>query len=249
MQVLTDEELQEPLDVPSPEEQRMTFQIAMVGCDGLVIGSDRRAQYAESGIPRFPQPISQQKFFVSESQSITCFAAGGVTAINLARKITIDCDLPLGTKGASESEWMQNVYAAAATPPDLPPNSLVSQGEDEILIVRRDVTNAFWLLLRRPRVIPIPTITKVMDRICTGCKTAALFLPAHLWTRDMNTHCLQKLATLTLSYATQEDPSSVGPPFDIMTLDNTGHITWSENEPIHENFQVGLERLFAEYGG
>jgi hypothetical protein len=57
---------------------------------------------------------------------------------------------------------------------------------------------------------------------------------------------LKNLAILTLSYAAQEEPSSVGPRFDLMTLDRNSVITWSVEKPIRQKFQDGLERLFLE---
>jgi hypothetical protein len=68
----------------------VTFQIALVDCDGLVIGSDRLGQYAPfvTGKPQFSQTIRQPKYFIGENQSIVCFAAGSATKLSSGRKLS-----------------------------------------------------------------------------------------------------------------------------------------------------------------
>ena len=223
----------------------MTFHIAMVGCDGLVVGSDRRGYYvpiAMDGTPQLGQPVFQPKYFISANKSVICFAAGGPTAIGLGRRLSIDCDGL--TKDSTESDSYDAIYQTAISAPG---SSSPGALPDEVLVVQANMPGGFWMVLRRPGIAPQPTVLK-QQCLCIGDKTVAMFLPRHLWTMKRGVSELGKLALLTLSYAAHEMPSSIGPPFDLMTLDGSGNITWSEHQPVRTDFQAGLEGLFAEKG-
>jgi len=224
------------------EEQPVTFQIALVGSDGLVMGSDRLARYeppVEAGTKALPKILAMSKYFVSHDQSLVCFASGTQTAIEAARRISEDRRAL--TMNVTEQEWESTLKQVAATAP-LPPAHIPIA--DEILVVRRDVSNAFWFVVRRPNT-PVVAL-KTSSHVCTGASTVAQFLPRNLWNKDRSVRELKQLAILTLSYAADEESSFVGPPFDIMTLDKAGKIEWSEHDPINDKFQPGLERLFGD---
>jgi hypothetical protein len=227
------------------QKQSVTFQIALVGCDGLVIGSDRRGLYggSQAGQPHMLQTVSQEKYFKSENESIICFAAGSTTAINLARQIVAECD-PAKLGSATESQWRDALYRTAAKPLGLASNTPVYL-DDEVLVARKDRSDAFWLVLRKPTNLPLPVVQKYQN-LCTGAKTTAIFLPSHLWNQEQTISELKKLALLTLSFAAVEEPSSIGPPFDIMTLDRSGNVTWSVYKP-DKNFQACMAKLLADY--
>lgn len=231
-------------DSAALKEQAVTFQIAMVGCDGIVIGSDRKAVYAPGpGAPLFPQVTSQEKYFASESGSIVCFASGSAIAIDLARQISVDYDPALRLRGESESAWKKAISGVVAGSPNLPPGH---QLDEEILVARKDVADAFWFVLRRP--FPPLTILKIQGHLCTGAKTVARFLPRHLWSPELTILQLKRLAVLTLSYAAQEEPSFVGEPFDVMTIDRAGNVEWSVHDRSDGDFQQTMNRLFLEHG-
>jgi hypothetical protein len=141
------------------EETPVTFQIAMVGRDGIVVGSDRLGRYfpptgpspivqAISQRSSLPQSILHPKYFTIDNESLVCFAAGGATAISLAQQISATCDPALC--GGGESAWERSVHNIMASKPPLPNTS---QYPDEILIVRKDVFSAFWLVLVRPLLL------------------------------------------------------------------------------------------------
>jgi hypothetical protein len=199
---------------------------------------------ATNGRQDIPQATRQAKYFVNDNQSLVCFAAGGAASPNLARRIAWECDPASKLKGISESEWELAVHRIASTETLPYPVPI-----DDLLIIRADVTDAFWLVSRRivGQNVIFASILKLLKRHhCTGANTDALFLPRHLWTENRSVEELKRLAVLTLSYAAQEQPQSVGPPFDIMTLDKSGHITWTEHRPRSEKFQAGIERLFEK---
>jgi 20S proteasome alpha/beta subunit len=65
--------------MPLPEEY-MTFQVAFVGSDGVVIGSHRRT-LAKSNL----QPTELVKFKKHKSWPVVCFCAGGADCAKQAR--------------------------------------------------------------------------------------------------------------------------------------------------------------------
>jgi hypothetical protein len=85
--------------------------------------------------------------------------------------------------------------------------------------------------------------------LCTGTNALAKFLPTHLWQSDLTIPQLKKLALLTLAYAAKENPGSVGPPFDLLTLDNNQTFEWSKYQLKDANldaFQGKMEGAFDE---
>jgi hypothetical protein len=226
-----------------PEELPVTFHIGLVGRDGVVVGSDRLGRISRV-VDNKPQPaqlVHQSKYFASPSQSIVCFAAGGSMCQQVAQQIVRECD-PARLE-VSESDWEFEMHKIARTAM-LPYQHPI----DELLVVRSDTTNAFWWVTRKlagPGVI-FASIQKVWEHLCIGDSTVAQFLPRHLWTRNRSTIELERLALLTLSYAAREEPASIGPPFDIMTLAEDGRVRWSVQKPAESDFQKGLEHLFSQ---
>ena len=226
----------------SPEEEHdVTFQIALVGRNGLVVASDRMARYEPTPDDRakkpLPKPLLMSKYFMNGDQSLICFAAGAATAMDLGRKISEERML-IHKLGAAQSEWESALIGAASI------RSIPSAGglADEIIVVRRDVSDAFWFVLRKSGMPP--KAIKMGAYVCTGASVFAQFLPHHLWSDERSISELKTLALVTLSYAAKEDPSYVGPPFDVMTLDREGNIAWSVHQPTHEHFSEGLRKLF-----
>jgi hypothetical protein len=250
MQATINSSAEENLESLLPEEQQVTFQIVMVGRDGLVVGSDQLGQHmraGEGGRPQIPQTTYQPKYSIGANRSIVCFAAGGSMAPNVARRIVSELDPESTFKGITGLEWETAIHQVARTEP-IPYLTPV----DELLIIRKDVSDAFWMVARRLAGQNVVTVTHPQRHtgcFCTGTNTEALFLPRHLWNANRSVTELKQIALLALSYAAQEQPQSVGPPFDIMVLDKSGHMTWTQHTPNNDSFQAGLERLFAECGG
>jgi hypothetical protein len=227
------------------EQYDVTFQIALIGCDGLVVGSDRLSVQtvpSETGGPAFGQPTYQTKYCLDDTQSIICFWAGGAMSPVVARQIATSCKLQ-----DAELQWSKSIDTAAASIP-----VIYQYPIDQVIVAKADTPDAVWLVTRRwhafeNKFVPVCFSVKIADKICTGVGTVAQFLPHHLWRPNMSVSQLRTLALLTLSYATEENPSSVGPPFDIMTLDRTGHVSWLVHDRmIHQTFQADLEKIFSD---
>lgn len=229
------------------EERPVTFQIAMVGKDGLVVGSDQRATYGQlvDGQLKLPQRRQRKKYFISEDGSVACFGAGGAVAVDIAQRLVRDCN-PMNI--ASKLEWEDAMLQLAG-------RSKATYGfADQLLVIRRDTINAFWLIERRTigesraiaegHGIVTRSVEEIRNCFCTGSSVVAQFLPTHLWNAERTVAELRKLALVTLSYAATEDPSNVSAPFDIVTLDSRCIFEEKEfRQPMHNTFQAGLENL------
>jgi hypothetical protein len=225
----------------SEELRRMTFQIALIGKDGLVVASDRRSVHAlapSHSQVAFPQTSEEQKFVVSPNQNVVCFFAGGAMSVAVAREIALKCaELP-----ESVALWQQAIYQVAMGVP-LPYIYPI----DDILIVRKDAPNGVWLI-RRSRIeqnVVVEVLPQTRTGLCTGASLVAQFLPTHLGGAYRSIAELKVLALLTLSYAAQEEPTYVGAPFDLMTLDRFGNVSWSVHRAIHQTFHEELRQLFS----
>ncbi len=219
--------------LPSAEDlERMTFQVVLLGSDGLVVASDRMVSYVTPGTPGVGHSVQrglEGKFKKSDDGSLICFFAGGPDAQDIARRISTEC-LPT----APELQWESRLQRVAE---DFP-RPIQASLSDEILVVRRDTPSAVWLVVKSGD--QRASVSKISDQRCLGDNSPARFLPGHLWSRTTIQE-LKTLAILTLSYAQQENPSAVSEEFDVMTLGMTGDIAW-ETQRAGNN----LQRVFTE---
>jgi hypothetical protein len=104
MQVETKHPTKTELELPLPEEC-VTFQIALVGSDGLVVGSDRRVShksFVAEDSPALQFGLSD-KFYESKHGLVVCFYAGGDTARDAAVAIALKCE---PKESEAEVEWL-----------------------------------------------------------------------------------------------------------------------------------------------
>jgi hypothetical protein len=229
--------------MPLPEEC-VTFQIALIGSDGLVVGSDQKStrQIRES-IDENPttEMGKQEKFLKSDDGSLVCFFAGGPTCQTIAATIAMHCT----STSMSDLRWQTAVRTRVNNADRVP--SLVG---DQFIIIRKHISNSVWLA---QRTFQTPaTVNEYKNQIlCTGNNALAKFLPTHLWESRFTIRQLKTLALLTLAYAAKENPSTVGPPFDLMTLDKNQIFEWSKHESeftdaIFDTFHGKLKAAFDE---
>jgi hypothetical protein len=207
----------------------MTFQIGLVGCDGLVVGSDRRVLFRSAHPdlvgqnPAGWQSFPTTKFAKAQDESLVCAFAGGPQSRSIAVAVIAEWPECLGL---SVMEWEHRVRTTAES-------ILGNSVGDEILVVRKDDPSRILVVNRNDRVAGIQPVETA---ICTGTATNARFLPMALWKRTTVSH-LRRLALLTLGYAARERPGEVGDGFDLMTLHSSStnssstDITWERFEP------------------
>jgi hypothetical protein len=217
----------------------VTFQVALIGTDGLVVASDRRVAYAT----RSPEGISVQlleglKFAKADDDSVICAFAGGPLAPKIGREIASQANQYLRL---SELEWARGVQTIAkSVERPVSPRSL-----DEITVIRRDCLNKVWIVGKSSdsdaTALPIET------HICTGDISTARFLVEHLYC-PMPVAELRKLAHLTVCYAAKSNPSSVGGGVDILCVTKE-KVEWSSyqvKETQTASFTARLREAFGK---
>jgi hypothetical protein len=223
---------------PAPEDA-VTFQVVLIGSDGLVVASDRRESNvgeAQPGVSPAVQRNTTEKYLKSDDGSVICFGAGGPFVRDVARAIVLECQ-PVNSMLQWEED-LKNVSEQIARERQL--SRLY-----EFIVVRRDSCNAAWIVANEGG---FSEVSKVLDRRCTGDNSTARFLPCHLWTQS-SVRELKWLAVLTLAYAHLENPSGVSEEFDVMTLGASGRFeieTHRSSEAARAMFDEKLKALFLE---
>jgi hypothetical protein len=97
---------------PPAEEYLMTFQVALVGTDGVVLGSDRlfddRRHQWRSDHPLYQnlsQRVAAKKIIISNDGSVVCGFAGGPESEPMARAIATNAR----PQGMTELDWKNRV--------------------------------------------------------------------------------------------------------------------------------------------
>jgi hypothetical protein len=222
---------------PLPEEY-VTFQVALIGSDGLVVASDRRANNLTPVADENPGVMmnEQDKFRLNKVGTVLCFYAGGADCETQAREIVLNCQ-----PSEDEVKWETGLCEAARQ------NRRVAGGEllNEFLVIRQDIKNALWVI----KSLSFDSyVTKLTDRTCTGNNALAKFLVVHLWKRNRPVIELKQLALLTLAYAEKENPSTVGGGFDVMVMRGL-QFEWSRHDfpdEIFAQFDGKLRAAFDE---
>ncbi len=167
-----------------------------------------------------------------------CLYAGHDTAVRAAHALVTNCQ---PRPNQSEVEWLGAVDAAAKSV-----GVHHSAPSNKLFVIRKDRSDYLWVVYRSSDEALMPR--KVIDRACIGDNSTARFLAYQLWNRKAKVSELQRLALLTLSYASIENASSVGPPFDVMAMDKEGKVKWSRHKmpkQTYSTFDRGMRELFA----
>jgi len=196
--------------------KRMTFQVVLIGTDGLILGSDRRSVYISNesnddlGASAQPQDIC--KFELSSDGEIVCAFAGSPYSSSVAKAIAHSTEYSLA---ASDAEREKEAKAKLRGLGGLPNGQ-----KDEIIIARRGELGHIDVLARRGS--SEATFTKVTSHICLGNNLiSARFILRHFY-KSRPIDDLVDIALLTLSCAAWEDPSNIGGGFDIILLNKKG---------------------------
>jgi hypothetical protein len=219
----------------------VTFQIALAGKDGLVVASDQLAtrpvQFEKESTPTI-EYCTQEKFIKSHDDSLICFFSGGPMCQEVASTIAIEC-----SRHSLSNLRFESALRRAANKVAFLRNASVG---DQIIVVRRKIADAVWLVQRSVGGIIFVTHYR-QQYLCTGNSTVARFLPLHLWSNQLLISELKKLALLTLNYAARENPGSIGPPFDVMCLYSNNSICWSQEQADEAGFAAFNESLNAAF--
>jgi len=124
-------------------EDCVTFQVALIGTDGLVVGSDRKAVYPSPAVQAQPviQRTEQPKFKKNKTNSIVSFYAGGADsakqASEISRHVAIQDD---------EQLWESSLENASRRVHRIGRDDFLN----EILVSRNDRPEMLWLIKSVP---------------------------------------------------------------------------------------------------
>lgn len=203
-------------------EDKMTFQLALIGTDGLIVGSDRRIAHrslrpqtrmAPTDITEW-QFMTGSKFKKRDDELVICAFAGGPQAETIAREITL-----YGNCSLSGDSWDDDICGIARGIPG-------QSDRDQVIVIRRDIPEYVALIDRNHQDT---SVLRVYERVCTGANLYARFLAQHVW-QKVNVSALKNLALLSLIYAAKEYPSTIGNGFEIMTLHSNCTVSWDTYE-------------------
>ena len=187
------------------EELQMTFQVAMVGRDGLVLGSDRKMriiptiQTGERGYARY---AAQSKLRVNAAKTAIVACAGADRAWLIGEQVVAKFNPDLNS-----TAWVDYLKEECESREDKP-------SRDQILVVRCDTPDKFWWLSIGRE------LKEFEDKTSSGLPLAAEFFLQQFYKTNMELSSLENLALLTLDCAALEAPDSVGCGYDLMTLRN-----------------------------
>lgn len=250
MTVTAPASLSDPYDLSLEQEQylqRMTFQVALIGTDGLIVGSDRRSIYYSPMGPddsyTSVQPDENSKFVkASDKSSVICAFAGSPFAVSLAEKIAYSMGYREAENDFERGEAL-NAIAHSLDP-------LEGMLKDEVLIIRKENLASVTVIARKGH--GSVTRGEASTWICTGNNSVpARFVPWHFWERRPVAE-LESLALLTLSCAVHEEKSMIGGGFDfiILTAQGFSEKHFDGNDPridaIRESFESsGKSAIYA----
>jgi hypothetical protein len=202
----------------------MTFQVALIGSDGVIVGSDRKQIHYTPSTPGALgalQPDLITKFSRSENDDVVCAFAGEGSARSMADAIV---GLPECSMEVTGFEWRAALRRAT--------QSIQERGrQDEVIVIRKDDLHRAYLASCSA------SPTEICSFIAAGNKAyPARFLIHHFYEKRPVAE-LRKLALMTLHCAAIESEGRIGGGFDLM-LWRDGHAPgWEsieENVPTRE---------------
>ena len=234
---------------PSPaievqEEFGMTFTVALVGHNSVIVGADRRhltfeVDSQETGMRPW-QDYDDCKIYLSDNKSVVCCYAGGPQAEPLARIIATESK----PNGISEMAWkteLENLANKISPDPDW-------RILNEVMCVRTDDRLAMTVIRQgqcTPYALPIKS------QKCTGDRfSLARFLPKHFWRENMTTEELDVLARLSVAAAHRENPTGIGGGCDVATIADgdvsLAFYTDDENEMLLKQFDKRIRDVITQ---
>ena len=205
----------------------MTFQVALINKNGVVLGSDRVHLYVGleklNKFQRAVQRHTDSKILFSDDKQVICCYAGGAGAQRIAREIRRRCN----PRGLSRDAWQDHIQhvtdGVTASGPGI---------QDEIIIFRLDEFSGHLMAIESTYG---PTFTSI-DTFCfAGDYSDARFLGHQLMREDMSLCEMENLVFLCLAYAYKNNPTGVGGGFDVVAVSRQGGMKerlYTEEEAI-----------------
>ncbi len=197
------------------EELDMTFQVALIGSDGVIVGSDRKQIHCTPSTPGALgalQPDLITKFSRSKNDEVVCAFAGEGGSRLMADAIV---SLPECSMVVTDFEWRIAIKKAGESVQERGP-------KDEVIVVRKDNLQRAYLVASYS-----VAATEIRSHIATGNQGyPARFLLCHFYEKRPIAELI-KLVLLTLHCAAIESEGRIGGGFDLLMLDASG-IRWRQ---------------------
>jgi hypothetical protein len=194
-------EVAKPSAVSEEEELRVTYQVGMVGCDGILFASDTRQIYVITPTEQNPyppfQPSEVSKFLLSADRSLICAFAGSPLSREFAKRIVAATGSHSSSALDLERDFLD--ISAAIGPP--------MGSRDEIMVARASDPSRILLL---SRWVQRNSATDQTRWITTGDNSGPCRFFLHHFYEKRPIAELQRLAALTLAYASMENPTGIG---------------------------------------
>lgn len=200
----------------------MTFQVVLIGNDGLLIGSDRKLIPRAPNNPENPpflQTDEQKKFICSADESLICAYSGDIEAQRLARNVVCAPDLMM-----SNLDWLSYLDTSAK-------NANVPGYYQKVIVVRRNSLDHAIVMSLNYHAMRIDT------RQCVGVQSSACFITNNYYNKKLSVKDMRELALLTLDRGTNDFPTTVGDGYDLAFITESG-VEW-------ENYAPDDERVIA----
>ena len=213
----------------------MTFQVALIGNNGIVLVSDRL--FVERGLRGFMdkrtphQRQVSEKIMTSGDKNTVCAFAGGPHSETIARRIVTACN----PHGLSDVEWRNSLEAATKLITKYSENLL-----DEIIVIRCDNVSVLKLIRQQNND---PSFMAVTSQVCSGIDSYARAIPQFFWHSDMDVEALTTLGIVTIDYARLEHPHLIGGGIDIVKIDSKGNFT---KQSFEESETAEIRAAFVE---
>jgi hypothetical protein len=191
----------------------MTMQIGIIGPTGIVVASDRKLSYFGG---ETNQAATTEKIIWNADKSILCAFAGYRTANAIAAKIT-DLDVANFPLNSSDYLWKQGLHRAAS---EVSRPSVLNP-LDEIIVVRRDCLDKFWLVGKQTGTAE--SVDIVLDRLCTG-DTGSLgrFWPHFFYKASASIDEMKFMAVLTIWWREKHNSTGIGHGIDLVICTQAG---------------------------
>jgi hypothetical protein len=209
----------------------MTFQVVLLGSDGVLVGSDKLITSYTPSLPEKPSPRQSQcgdKFFESPDGGLVVTSwAGGNYARTFAREVALETE----HHALGPLYWEDYLDKKAK-------NSSCGGGNQALVIRRQPIISVMWVIIGQ-----LGGASPVTDKICIGFPSSASFLTKHFWNRRP-VDSLIPLALLVLDYAAEENPAAVGGGYDLMVLRGDLRAEWKLDCARNQERVSALRRAF-----
>jgi hypothetical protein len=141
----------------APEEVPMTLQVALVGTDGIVLGSDRQKNFLPPDAGAVTTSSLVSKIFRNDSRGVMASWSGANPAIEVAKRVVAFPDNEIRSPKALE-DLAKEVFEDESTK-----LGMEYPASEVLLVTKSDVTKIYQLIVQKQ-----PACWPVLDKVIAG---------------------------------------------------------------------------------